>query len=254
MFGAVRSFGRLDLLDGVIAECGRPAFLEDTRGASLVLEHEVRSLGEPRPTSVDVLLEGRSKRVAVECKLTERKFGVCSRTQLRPGDSNYAEQHCDGNYRIQRGRRERCALTEIGIRYWTYLPYLFDWAADRHLRPCPFSKVYQLARNALAATVSAGGFDRKAGHVLVVYDARNPEYTAGGAAQPPTPVRVRDQRLPSTGPDPSPELAAFGVGVHGRARVRLPPGQTRGQMRHQAGVTATRDYPRVHQSSTTGVG
>ena len=119
VFDALGSFGRLDLLDGVVAECGRPAFLDDTRGVSLVLEHEVRSLGEPRPTSVDVLLEAGSKRVAVECKLTERKFGVCSRTQLRPGDPNYAEQCCDGTYRIQCGRRERCALTEIGVRYWT---------------------------------------------------------------------------------------------------------------------------------------
>ena len=49
VFGAVRSFGRLDLLEGVLAECGRPAFLEKTRGASLVLEHKVDSLGEPRP-------------------------------------------------------------------------------------------------------------------------------------------------------------------------------------------------------------
>ena len=183
VFGALGSFGRLDLLDGVIADCGRPTFLEDARGASLVLEHEVRSLGEPRRTSVDVLLDAESKRVAVECKLTERKFGICSRTQMRPGDTNYAEQHCDGNYRIQRGRRERCALTEIGVRYWTYLPHLFDWAADRDLRPCPFSEVYQLARNALAATMTASGFDRKAGHVLVVYDARNPEYSVGGVAE-----------------------------------------------------------------------
>ena len=183
MFGALGSFGRLDVLDGVAAECGRPAFLEDARGASLVLENEVRSLGEPRRTSIDVLLEAGSKRVAVECKLTERKFGVCSRTQLRPGDPNYAQQHCDGNYRVQRARRERCALTEIGIRYWTYLPHLFDWAADRDLRPCPFSEVYQLARNALAATVTASGFDPNSGHVLVIYDARNPEYAAGGAAQ-----------------------------------------------------------------------
>ena len=196
VFGAVRSFGRLDLLDGVVAECGRPAFLEDARGASLVLEHEVRSLGEPRRTSVDVLFEAGSKRVAVECKLTERKFGVCSRPQLSPGDPNYAEQHCDGNYRIQRGRRERCALTEIGVRYWTYLPHLFEWAADRDLRPCPFSEIYQLTRNALAATVSAGGFDRNSGHVLVVYDARNPEYAAGGTAQRQYESAIRDCRVP----------------------------------------------------------
>ena len=182
VFGVLGSFDRLDLLDGVIAECGRPAFFEDARSASLVLEHEVRSLGEPRRTSVDVLLDAHSRRVAVECKLTERAFGVCSRPQLRPGDPNYADQHCDGSFRIQRGRSERCALTEIGVRYWTYLPNLFDWAADRDLRPCPFSEVYQLARNALAATVTECGFDPNSGHVLVVYDARNPEFAAGGVA------------------------------------------------------------------------
>ena len=183
VFGAIGSFERLDLLDGVIAECGRPAFLEDTRGASLVLEHNVCSLGEPRPTSVDVFLEARPRRVAVECKFMERGFGTCSRPRLRPSDSNYAERHCDGNYQLQRGRRERCALTEIGVRYWAYLPCLFEWAADHDLRPCPFSETYQLARNALAATVTASGFARNAGHVLIVYDARNPEYAPGGGAQ-----------------------------------------------------------------------
>ena len=39
VFGAVGSFRRLDLLDGVIADCGRPDFFGDARGASLVLEH-----------------------------------------------------------------------------------------------------------------------------------------------------------------------------------------------------------------------
>ena len=178
VFAALDCFGRLDLLDGIIAECGRPAFLEDTRSASLVLEHEVRSLGEPRPTSVDVFLEAPSRRVAVECKLTERAFGVCSRPQLPLGHPSY----CDGNYRTQCGRSERCALTEIGVRYWTWLPDLFDWAADCDLWPCPFSDVYQLARNALATTVSEGGFDPHSGHVLVIYDARNPEFAAGGGA------------------------------------------------------------------------
>ncbi|MYD93238.1 MAG: hypothetical protein F4Y02_06005 [Chloroflexi bacterium] len=183
VFGAVVAFGRLDVLDGILADCGRPAFLEDTRSTSLVLEHNVRNLGEPRPTSVDVFLKARSRRVAVECKFMEREFGTCSRTRLRPGDSTYAEQHCDGNYRIQRGRRTRCALTEIGVRYWTHLPDLFDWAADRDLRPCPLSTTYQLARNALAATVTDDGCDRGSGHVLIVYDARNPEFAGGGVAQ-----------------------------------------------------------------------
>ncbi len=197
VFGAVGSFGRLDLLDGVIADCGRPAFLEVTRCASLVLEHKVDSLDEPRRTSVDVLLETPSKRVAVECKLAECEFGVCSRTRIRPDDRNYTEQHCDGNYRPQHGRRERCALTEIGVGYWTYLPYLFHWAADRDVRPCPFSEVYQLARNALAATVTTDdGLDPNSGHVLIVCDARNPDYAPGGKAYQQYESALGDCRVP----------------------------------------------------------
>ncbi|MCY4004163.1 MAG: hypothetical protein OXF33_10710 [Rhodospirillales bacterium] len=231
VFGAIGAFGRLDLLGGVRAECGRPAFLEDVRGAALVLEHNVRNLGEPRPTSVDAFLKAGSGRVAVECKFMEREFGACSRTKLRPGNATYAEQHCDGNYRIQRGRRARCALTEIGVRYWSYLPDLFDWAADRDLRPCPFSATYQLARNALAATVTAGGCDRDLGHVLVVYDARNPEFAAGGAAQrqyeaasaacrvPGLLRRLSWQRLAGalTG---APELAYLVAGLVGKYGIR----------------------------------
>ena len=148
-----------------------------------MLEHQVQTLGEPRRTSVDVLLEAGSRRVAVECKFTEREFGVCSRPKLRPDESSYADQHCDGNYRVQRQRRNRCALTEIGVRYWTFLPELFDWSADEDMIPCPLSTVYQLARNALAATVTDAGIDPDSGHVLVVYDARNPEFALGGAAQ-----------------------------------------------------------------------
>ena len=87
-------------------------------------------------------------------------------------------------------------VTEIGVRYWTYLPHLFDWAADHDLRPCTFSGVYQLARNALAATVTASGFDRNSGHVLVVYDARNPEYAAGGAARRQYESVIRACRVP----------------------------------------------------------
>ena len=231
VFGAVRAFGRLDLFDGVTAECGLPAFFEDTRGASLALEHKVRNLDEPRQTSVDVFLESGSRRVAVECKFTEREFGTCSRPRLGPKDSNYDEQHCDGSYRVQRRRRERCALTEIGIRYWTYLPELFDWAANRDLQPCPFSEVYQLARNALAATVTANGLDLSSGHVLVVYDVRNPEYTSGGTAQRQYEAVTRACRVPGlfrrlswqrlagafTG---APELAYLVSGLEGKYGIR----------------------------------
>ncbi len=171
------------------------------------------------------------RRVAVECKFTEREFGVCSRPRLRPRDRTYAEQYCDGDYRVQRGRRERCALTEIGVRYWTYLPNLFRWDADRNLSPCPFAAVYQLARNALAATVTAEGLDPCSGHVLVIYDARNPEFLAGGAAQRQydaamttcrVPGLIRQlswQRLAGALMD-APDLAYLVAGVEGKYGIR----------------------------------
>lgn len=60
---------------------------------------------------------------------------------------------------------------------------LFDWPGDRDHRPCPFRDVYQLARNALAATVAPNGDLRpNGGHALVLYDARNPEFQGEGKA------------------------------------------------------------------------
>ena len=184
VFGAIRAFDRLDLLQELTAECGRPAFFEDSNAHSLDFEYEVYWLGEPKQTSVDLLVRGPQARVAVECKYTEQKFGTCSRPRLRSDDPRYDAQYCDGTYRVQRDRSERCSLTEIGVQYWEYLPELFGWAADRDHTPCPFMDVYQLGRNALAAVVTPeGALDLAAGHVLVVYDERNPEYRENGKAE-----------------------------------------------------------------------
>ena len=180
VFGAVRAFDRFDLLRDVSAECGRPAFFEDHHDWSLIFEHEVDSLQEPRRTSIDVLLSGLRRRVAIECKFTERKFGTCS----RPSKPKYSEQYCDGSYRIQFGRQERCALTEVGIRYWHDLPHLFDWPADRDHMSCLFHEVYQLGRNALGAVLASDSeLDPSGGHALVIYDACNPEFQKDGTAE-----------------------------------------------------------------------
>ena len=178
VFGNIRAYGRLDLLRDVPAECGRGAFFRDGGDWRLDMEWEVSTLNEPRPTSVDVLLQSSGRRIAVECKFTEGEFGTCSRTRL----PKHNAQYCNGNYEVQQGRHERCALSEQGILYWRHLPQLFDWSADRDHAPCPFAGIYQLARNALAATVSpAGVFDAKSGHMLFVYDGRNPEFRPDGS-------------------------------------------------------------------------
>ena len=177
VFGNIRAYGRLDLLRDVPAECGREAFFREDEDWSLDLEHRIGSLNEPRPTTVDVLLQSSGRRIAVECKFTEDEFSTCSRTRLPKQDAH----HCNGNYEVQQGRLERCALSEQGISYWRHLPQLFDWPADRNHAPCPFAGVYQLARNALAATLSpAGELDSESGHMLLVYDDRNPEFHPDG--------------------------------------------------------------------------
>ena len=184
VFGALHAFDRLDLLQDIRAECGRPAFFEDRCGWTLDFEHEVRCLGEkPRGrTSVDVLLSGPEERVAIECKFTEDKFGTCSRIDGKQyRDPN---KYCDGSYRVQGGRHHRCALTEINIRYWDHLPHLFDWPSDQDHEPCPFGEVYQLARNALAAALTPHGeLDPTGGHALIVYDARNPKFQGEDKAE-----------------------------------------------------------------------
>ena len=110
----------------------------------------------------------------------EDEFGRCSRPSLK----KTAKEYCDGSYRLQGGLRHRCALTEVGIRYWDHLPRLFDWPSDRDHEPCPFGATYQLARNVLAATVMPEGeLAPTGGHALVVYDARNPAFQANGMAE-----------------------------------------------------------------------
>ena len=68
VFGAISAAGCLDLLAGVTAECGRPAFFTDEDHWTLEFEHNVATLGEPRPTSIDVMLSGPDRCVTVECK------------------------------------------------------------------------------------------------------------------------------------------------------------------------------------------
>ena len=181
VFGSLTALGKADALAGLTTDDGLPTVRS---GVTARTEYLVEHLGEPRSTSVDVWLDDGEQRVAVECKFTEREFGRCSRPTLRPSrNPNYERDHCDGSYTRQRGRRARCSLTEIGVRYWHYLPELFVWSADRNMKPCPLDGAYQLARNVLAACVRPDGMvDADGGHAVVIYDDRNPAFLPGGEA------------------------------------------------------------------------
>jgi len=164
------------------------------------MEHKIDYLGEPKATSLDGFLPGKYQ-IAIECKFTEAEVGTCSRPRLTPANSNFEKDHCNGTYSIQRERKERCTLTESGILYWHYIPSLFEWKTDSDFNPCPLYKNYQLVRNVLAAGVKQDGtISVNNGHVVLIYDERNPAFQNKGegliaykevqvALQEPTTIR-----------------------------------------------------------------
>ncbi|MBW7934319.1 MAG: hypothetical protein H3C62_12100 [Gemmatimonadaceae bacterium] len=134
-------------------------------------------LGEPRPTQVDVLLDGQRSVTLLECKFTEPDGGSCSQTQKRlnlrlPGTPPAAQ--CNGRYEEQMnpftGQSARCVLTAKGVRYWDFIPKVLDIRADvDHSPKCPFAGgAYQWMRNLVGAYALATTSHR-AGAFAIVY-------------------------------------------------------------------------------------
>lgn len=181
VFGSLKLENKLDVLAGIESEDGFAIFGPDLKPENIQFEHEVKSLGEPRPTSVDVLIGGK-KSVMIECKFTEDGVGSCSRPRLKPKDNNFDRDYCDGSYHHQNNREARCSLTHNGIKYWDHLPELFGWDSSSDHTPCPMRYPYQLIRNVLAAVVDENGtLDTDRGHAVLVYDERNPVFQSDGA-------------------------------------------------------------------------
>jgi hypothetical protein len=180
VFGNLKMFGCLNLLNELRDEQGSAIFGEEPiTSNNFRMEYKVDSLGEPMPTSLDALITGKHP-LAIECKLMEFEVGSCSRPRLRRKDSNYEKDFCDGTCTTQRGRTERCSLSEIGVRYWEHVPRVFKWPADADLAPCPLRANYQLVRNLLSVSVPSDAMPSGEGHVVLVYDERNPAFQESG--------------------------------------------------------------------------
>lgn len=183
LFGNLKIYNSLNILSELKDDEGLDLFGEEQISSdNFEMEHKVDYLGEPRHTSLDGYISG-SYQIAIECKLSETEFGTCSRPRLKETASNYKRELCDGIYSIQRQRKERCSLTEIGVLYWHYVPGLFNWNNSVDINPCPLNKNYQLVRNILAAGVKDGTVSAKNGHAVLIYDKRNPAFQFDGEGE-----------------------------------------------------------------------
>lgn len=181
ILGNLKVYDRLHFVSELTDDFGYPLLGDaNVSPENFSMEYSVKYLGEPRSTSVDGFITG-DYQVAIECKFAETEVGSCSRPRLEKGDSNYETDCCDGTFTRQRGRRERCSLTEVGVLYWKYVPGLFTWQNDRDLSPCPLRRNYQLVRNILAACIRPNGtLLPQNGHAVLIYDERNPAFQRGG--------------------------------------------------------------------------
>ena len=177
IFGNLKISDCLHYMGELLDESGEPLFGKaEVTSENFSMEYVVDFLDEPRPTNVDGFISG-DYQVAIECKFAETEVGTCSRPRLKKRDPNY----CDGTYTRQRDRGERCSLTEIDVRYWRYVPVLFTWRNDTDLMPCPLYSNYQLVRNLLAACIRPDGTrSPETGHMVLIYDERNPAFQMGG--------------------------------------------------------------------------
>lgn len=174
VFGALRALNKLYLLENIKNDQGNRLF--SPISPDVQLEYSVDYLGEPRQTSIDVFSPG-NYRIAIECKLTEEEVGTCSRPKL----NKKMPEYCDGSYERKANRSTSCPLSERGVLYWRYIPEVFHWLTHECYDHCPIRETYQLVRNILAVSVWENGkVDLQSGHVVLLYDERNPEFQLGG--------------------------------------------------------------------------
>jgi hypothetical protein len=122
-------------------------------------------------TQADVRLRGARSLIVLESKFAETKLEPCS----QPGKTKNGSVQCTGNYEPQtnpiNGRSASCALTGKGIRYWEYIPQIFNLDPDAEHRPCPFAgSSYQWMRTLVLASALAEKHKLKPAAALVFAD------------------------------------------------------------------------------------
>lgn len=168
VFGTIAlSPARDAVLDALAAKLGLPA------GGPWQVDLEwcdrENTLNESQLTPMDVVLRSPRLLLCVECKFAEPDGGICKQT--KPGKRLPAQ--CNGAYIEQvnphNGLQAHCALAAKGVRYWDWVPRLFNISADQDYRPCPFAGPWYQWMRLMAITASTAEREGRQPAFAVVY-------------------------------------------------------------------------------------
>lgn len=171
VFGTLKVHEHRDsILNRIAAELGLP-----TGGPwTVTLEwHDPDNLlHEKQPTWVDAVAQSPQAIIFFECKFTESDGGSCSQTHLSRSGKTKGQRQCNGSYMWQDEQESRCILTSKGIRYWDYIPKVFDYDANDSYFQCPFrGSWFQWMRNLTVCAAVAQEAKLKAAMLVVYADA-----------------------------------------------------------------------------------
>jgi hypothetical protein len=132
-------------------------------------------LNEPsHRTQVDAVAISETAMILFECKFKEGGGG-CSQTLEIASGAKKRTRQCDRKYHLQENpsnkRVSRCALTGKEIKYWRYIPEVFNFDPEQDYYPCPFvSTWYQYMRNLVLASALRERTKKHVAFVLLFAD------------------------------------------------------------------------------------
>ena len=174
VFGTLQTSPNRDaVLDRLAGDLGLPA--GGPWDVQLEWHDPENHLGEHQPTWVDAAAQSPQALILFEGKFTEADGGRCSQTQPLRGGVRQGLRQCTGGYMWQvnpaTGQEARCALTAKGLRYWEFIPQVFDYDADQSYFECPFAGPwFQWMRNLTVGYAAARAAGRRPAFVLAYAD------------------------------------------------------------------------------------
>jgi hypothetical protein len=189
---------RAAVLDRLAGELGLPA--GGPWEVQLEWHDPDNRLNEHQPTWVDAVARSPRALILFEGKFTESDGGRCSQTQpLRSGPHQGLRQ-CSGSYMWQvnpaTGQEARCALTAKGLRYWEFIPQVFDYDAGQSYFECPFAGPwFQWMRN-LTVGYAAARLSHAQRAAWVLAYAEGPGLPMAARVRSPEWARLLDRLQP----------------------------------------------------------